>query len=210
VKSPASFDPKKLQAFEDWHFQQLPPEQKTALAIPFLEKAGLVAAPIAAQQRQIVEKVIAAAGDRIKVAGDILAFDDFFLKDVKVDPAVTEKAFSEPRTVELLDKWRHIVSTIEPFNAVTVEARLREFAASEGIKIGDIIHPLRLALTGKSVGLGLYDTAEILGRDTNTARITMCFVDLATQPSDLSPKLEGNSGKEATSLEPRDDGVALS
>ena len=43
VKSPASFDPKKLQAFEDWHFQQLSPEQKIALAMPFLEKAKLVA-----------------------------------------------------------------------------------------------------------------------------------------------------------------------
>ena len=46
VKSPASFDPKKLQAFEDWHFQQLSPERKIALVTPFLEKAGLVQSPI--------------------------------------------------------------------------------------------------------------------------------------------------------------------
>ncbi len=45
VKSPASFDPKKLQAFEDWHFQQLSPEQKIALVTPFLEKARLVQSP---------------------------------------------------------------------------------------------------------------------------------------------------------------------
>ena len=42
-KAPASFDPKKLMAFEDWHFQQLSLERKTALAVPFLEKARLVA-----------------------------------------------------------------------------------------------------------------------------------------------------------------------
>ena len=70
-KAPASFDPKKLQAFEDWHFQLLPPEQKIALVAPFLEKAGLVALPTTNDQRQTIEKVVAAAGDRIKVAGDI-------------------------------------------------------------------------------------------------------------------------------------------
>jgi glutamyl-tRNA synthetase len=178
VKSPASFDPKKLQAFEDWHFQQLPPEQKTALVTPFLEKAGLVQLPPAAEELQKIERVVAAAGDRIKVAGDILLFPEFFLKDVSHDPATEEKAFSKPGTIELLEKWHNIIPTIQPFDAATVEARLREFVASEGIKIGDIIHPLRVALTGKSVGLGLFDTAEILGQATNTVRTKISWVKL--------------------------------
>ena len=44
-KAPASFDPKKLAAFEDWHFQQLPLGAKMALATPFLEKAGWCTRP---------------------------------------------------------------------------------------------------------------------------------------------------------------------
>ena len=43
--------------------------------------------------------------------------------------------------------------------------------AERGVKIGQLIHPLRLAVTGKSVGLGLYEALAILGRDRSLTRI---------------------------------------
>ena len=67
-----------------------------------------------------------------------------------------------PDTVALLKKWCDLIPAITPFDVATVEERLREFAASEGIKISDIIHPLRIVLTGKTIGLGFYDTAVLL------------------------------------------------
>jgi glutamyl-tRNA synthetase len=170
-KAPASFDPKKLMAFEDWHFQQLSIERKIELTSPFLEKVGLIQSPPTADERKTLEKIIFAAGDRIKVSGDILQFPEFFVAALNFDPAAAEKALRKPGAAELLRKWHDVVPTITSFNAATIEARLREFVASEGIAMGDIIHPLRVALTGRSTGLGLYDTAEILGPATNTARI---------------------------------------
>jgi len=173
VKSPASFDPKKLQAFEDWHFQQLSPEQKIALATPFLEKAGLVQSPITADQRQIAEKVIAAAGDRIKVAGDILAFDDFFRADDQLayDESSFDKHIRKADAVALLGRFRDCLATTEPFDVPTLEATMQQFIAAEVIKINHIIHAVRVAVTGKSVGLGLFDTLAILGRDRVLGRI---------------------------------------
>ena len=173
VKSPASFDPKKLQAFEDWHFQQLSPQRKIELVIPFLEKAGLVRSPIAVEQRQIAEKVIAAAGDRIKVAGDILAFDDFFRGDDQLiyDEPSFDKYVRNPDAAALLTKFRDCLATVEPFDVPTLEATMQQFVAAEGIKIGQIIHPVRVAVTGKSVGLGLFDTLAILGRQRALRRI---------------------------------------
>jgi len=173
VKSPASFDPKKLQAFEDWHFQQLSPEQKIALATPFLEKAGLVQSPITVEQRQIAEKVIAAAGDRIKVAGDILAFDDFFRPDDQLayDEPSFEKHIRKADAVALLGRFRDSFATTEPFDVPTLEATMQQFIAAEVIKINHIIHAVRVAVTGKSVGLGLFDTLAILGRERALRRI---------------------------------------
>jgi glutamyl-tRNA synthetase len=173
VKSPASFDPKKLQAFEDWHFQQLPLEQKDALAIPFLEKAKLVGAPIAAGDRQVAEKVIAAAGDRIKVAGDILAFDDFFRGDDQLtyDEPSLDKHIRKADAVGLLGRFRDRLAATEPFDAATLEAAMQQFIADEVIKINHIIHAVRVAVTGKSVGLGLFDTLAILGRERVLRRI---------------------------------------
>lgn len=50
------------------------------------------------------------------------------------------------------------------------------------MKIGQMIHPLRVALTGKSVGLGLYDALAILGRERSLARLRRALA-LAAQPS---------------------------
>jgi glutamyl-tRNA synthetase len=173
VKSPASFDPKKLQAFEDWHFQRLSPERKIALAMPFLEKAGLVQSPITTEQRRTAEKVIAAAGDRIKVAGDILAFDDFFRDDDQLayDEPSFEKHIRKADAAALLGRFRDCLATAEPFDVPTLESTMQAFVAAEGIKISQIIHPVRVAVTGKSVGLGLFDTLAILGRERVLRRI---------------------------------------
>ena len=47
---------------------------------------------------------------------------------------------------------------------------MQQFVSSEGIKIGQIVHAVQVAVTGKSVGLGLFDTLAILGRERERAR----------------------------------------
>lgn len=172
-KAPASFDPKKLQAFEQWHMMQLPIERRVELVLPYLERVGLVEKPASQESRQRTAAILAAAGDRVKVAGDILAFNDFYLADdqLPVDQAAYDKAMGKPRAAELLGKFRQRLATAEPFDTPSLERLMQEFVAAEGIKIGDIIHPVRIALTGKSVGFGLFDTLVILGRDRSLARI---------------------------------------
>jgi glutamyl-tRNA synthetase len=172
-KAPASFDPKKLMAFEDWHFQTLALDRKTALVVPFLEAAKLVESPPTAEQRQTVEKVVAAAGDRIKVAGDILTFAYFFQSDdrLKFDEQAVAKHLRTDVTAELLAKFRDRLAAVEPFDAPSIEAAMHDYVTADGIKIGQIIHAVRVAVTGQSIGLGLFDTLAILGRERSTRRI---------------------------------------
>src|SRR5262249_2466275 len=77
-KAPASFDPNKLWAFQDHYMQELSPETKVSRLLPFLEKANLVHSPISREVTEKVGKIAQAAGDRIKTAGDILDYADFF------------------------------------------------------------------------------------------------------------------------------------
>jgi glutamyl-tRNA synthetase len=166
-KSPASFDPKKLMAFEDWHFQQLPIEKKVELVTPFLEKAKFQASP------ETVRKIVEAAGDRIKAAGDILAFDEFFLSDDQLpcDEAAFEKHLKKGDGAQLLKKFRDQLTAVQPFDVATLETMMQAFVAAEQIKISQIIHPVRLSVTGKTIGFGLFDTLAILGRERCLARI---------------------------------------
>jgi len=172
-KAPASFDPKKLWSFEERHFQLLPLEKKIALALPFLERAGLISPPIDKIVTDRVQSVVAAAGDRLKVAGDILQFDEFFLPDEKIpyDEKSFEKYIRKGDSIELLKKFKHRLAAAEPFDVPILEKLMHDFVAERQIKIGQIIHAVRVAVTGKSTGLGMFDTLAILGKTACLARI---------------------------------------
>ncbi|MCX7428617.1 MAG: glutamate--tRNA ligase [Planctomycetia bacterium] len=173
-KAPASFDAVKLQSFQDRHMQELPPERKAAMVIPFLERAGLIPAPATAADRARVEALAVAAGDRIKVAGDVLEFADFFTPDDEL--SYDEKAFDKrirhsAGAVELLGRFRATLAEVELFDAGTLERSLHAFVEAEGVPIGQIIHALRVAVTGKGVGLGMFDTLALLGKSRSLRRI---------------------------------------
>jgi len=174
TKAPASFDPKKLWSFQDRYMQKLPAKQKVVKMIPFLQKAGLLSDPVPCEVGPMLAKIVEAAGDRLKVAGDILAYADFFfVKDEALvyDPKDFEKRVQPEASRNLLTKLRERLATADAFTVESLEALLKQFLADEGIKIGDIVHTLRVAVTGKSVGPGVYDCLALLGKDACVRRI---------------------------------------
>jgi glutamyl-tRNA synthetase len=171
-KAAASFDPKKLFAFQDRYMQMVSVERKVDLVLPYLEKAGLVANPSGVRAK--VTKIVEAAGDRIKVAGDILDYADFFVADDQVtydEPAFDKRIRKPPEAAGLLTKFKDQLATADSFDAPSIEKRLHDFVAAEGIDIGRIIHALRVAVTGKAVGFGVFDSLAILGRRSCLTRI---------------------------------------
>jgi glutamyl-tRNA synthetase len=173
-KAPASFDPKKLFAFQDHYMQQLPLKQKVARVLPYLQRAGLVSEPPPCSISDKLQLIVTAAGDRIKVAGDILDHRTFFVADDQVtyDEAAFDKRIRKPpASAALLEKFNKRLATIEPFEAATIEKALHDFVAAASIPIGDLIHPLRVAVTGQAVGFGLFESLAILGRQSCERRI---------------------------------------
>ena len=173
-KAPASFDPKKLSAFQERYMQAVPVDRKVELTLPFLQKAGLVPDPAPAETLSKLNAVVQAAGDRIKVAGDILDYRDFFLADDQL--SYDEKAFDKrlrkpPEAAPLLRKFRDRLRDADPFDAGTLEQLLNAFVQAEGVQVGQVIHALRVAVTGKAVGFGLFETLAILGKEHCLRRI---------------------------------------
>jgi len=174
IKGAASFDAKKLFAFQEMHMQKKTVEEKYELCLPFLQKVGSGEWGVGIDS--FTKKLIAAAGERIRVAGDILDFTDFFLPDdaFPYDEAALEKRItSDPMAKELLTAFREKLAQLDAaqFDAGTLEKVMGDFLEEKQIKIGQIIHALRVAVTGKAVGLGLFETLEILGKDRVLARI---------------------------------------
>ena len=114
------------------------------------------------------------AGDRIKVAGDILDYTGFFFPDDQLtyDEAAFEKRIRKPpEASKLLAKFRDRLAASEPCDVATLDKLMHDFVQEEGIQIGQIIHALRVAVTGKAIGFGLFDALAILGKEHSLARI---------------------------------------
>ena len=185
-KSAASFDPKKLLSFEERYMQALPLERRVELALPFLERAGWIASPAAPAERGRVGAIVAAAGERIKVAGDVLDYDEFFVADAAL--VYDEKAFDKrlrnaheaPRLLaELAAELRADADADAAFAAAALESRFQAFVAARGLGLGAIVHAVRVAVSGKAVGFGLFDLLAILGRERVLARLDRALARLA-------------------------------
>jgi glutamyl-tRNA synthetase len=66
---------------------------------------------------------------------------------------------------------RAAFATLEEFNAGTIETALKSTAATLGVKVGVLVHPTRLALTGVPSGPSLYHLIEVLGKEAVLRRI---------------------------------------
>ncbi|MCA9133059.1 MAG: glutamate--tRNA ligase [Planctomycetales bacterium] len=186
TKSPASFDPQKLVAFQGRWMHQLPLTEKLDRCLPYLQAAHCIADSRDPSTRDYVAQVLTAAHDRIKLASDILDYDDFFTadEDLAYDPTAFEKRLRQDEPArQLLQKFRQQLASLEPFTVASTEACLKSFVEAEGIKFNQIIHALRVAVTGKAVGFGMFDALAILGSVRSLARIDRALA-LSSQAAD--------------------------
>ena len=182
-KAAASFDPQKLISFQDRAMQKVSDKQKTPRCIEYLQQAGLLDDPAPCEAGPMVAGIVAGAGDRIKTFGDILDYDDFFVAEDQLtfDPKAFEKRLIKPEeAASLLKKFRDELANYPEATVEELEGLLKGFVEQEGIKIGQIIHALRVATTGKGVGFGMFETLHLLGHEKRIARIDKALEKVST------------------------------
>jgi glutamyl-tRNA synthetase len=180
-KGSASFDPQKLLSFEAQYMSRVAEGEKVAMTLPFLTAARLLGEPVSDEDRARVAAVVRAAGDRIVVAGDILEYRELFepADRLAYDEGAFDKRLREPEEARaLLQGYRGELATLGSFDAGTLEASLRSYVEAKGVKLGQVIHAVRVAATGKAVGFGMFETLEILGRAEVLARIDRALARL--------------------------------
>ena len=96
------------------------------------------------------------------------AFIDFYFRDVTDYEPEGLKHFT-PENKPRLQRLREAFAKLPAFDSPSLEAALKSVAAELGVKAGALVHPLRVACTGKSIGPSLYHLMEILGRDISKA-----------------------------------------
>ncbi len=170
--SPASHDQDKLFWVQGEWMKTIPLDQKVAGVIPFLAQEGLISSEPKPDERSRIEAVVQALGDRLKIYSDILKLGRFFFADAIVhDPDAVKKRLRKEGVAAMLGELETLLHETDPFDVGTLEKAVHEFAEKTGRKMGDVVNPLRVAVTGQGVGPGLYDCLAILGRETCLARL---------------------------------------
>lgn len=170
TSAPANFDSKKLFWLQGEYMKLVPTEKKLQRCIPYLRKAKLIGETLDEKTKTILTQIIDSSGDRIKLFSDILMFATPILKDqIEYDPKGVEKRLKGQG--ETLKKFRLTLESVEPWDVPTLDRILHEFAENHKIKPGDIVNPMRVAVTGMQVGFGLFETLAILGKEKTLARL---------------------------------------
>jgi glutamyl/glutaminyl-tRNA synthetase len=76
-----------------------------------------------------------------------------------------------PASIPTLEKSAFVMEETMDFTAMTLESRMREAAAELGIKFAEMVHPMRLAITGRTASPNLFELIEILGKGRCIVRI---------------------------------------
>ena len=85
--------------------------------------------------------------------------------------AFKKRIQNSDQAVELLGKIKNQLAAAEDFNADGLDKLLHDFVEAEGIGMGQIIHALRVAVSGKATGIGMFDCLSILGKESCVRRI---------------------------------------
>jgi glutamyl-tRNA synthetase len=168
-QSAAKFDRKKLDWINGQHLRRLTPEDLRDRVVPLLQKAGL---DTSQKSEAWLTRMAAICQEKIATLNQIVDYTDFFFRDIdSYEEKAVRKQWAKPEALETLAHLQVALAAVVPWTLDEIKAAVESLAAETGQGLGNYVHPLRLAFTGKSVGPGLFELAELLGKDPALARL---------------------------------------
>jgi glutamyl-tRNA synthetase len=156
-RNPARFDEQKLRWLNGRYLRELSVDDLTARLEEYTGREGL---------RDAVE----ISREKVQTLADFWPLAGFIFDGPADDPAAREKWLDDAGRAALADV-RAALADAEPFDLEHVQAALEGVVAARGVKPKQVFQPLRVALAGRAVSPGIFETLVVLGPDEALARI---------------------------------------
>jgi glutamyl-tRNA synthetase len=157
-RNPARFDEQKLRWLNGRYMRQLSLAELTVLLEQFYGRGGLATAA-------------AISADKLQTLADFWPLVGFIYDGPSDDPAARERWLDAPGTAILADLREALATVPEPFSVANVEVALAAVLERRGLKPSAVYQPLRVALAGRAVSPGIFETVALLGRQETLGRI---------------------------------------
>ena len=176
--SPAFFDIQKLLAFNGEYIRAMAVEEFVQCCQPILAGPQVPWHP----QQFDKEKFVAMAElvqTRVQVLADVPAMIDFLFVDTPVvDEAAWTKATKESWARDVLVEMADACEVCNDWSAANLKTILERITESRQLKLGKTQAPVRVAVTGRSVGPPLFESLEVLGRESTISRLRAAIARL--------------------------------
>lgn len=168
-KNPAIYDTKKLTWLNGIYIRDCDIDRLTKEVIPFLINKGLIGDNY---DYDYIKKVVSAVREREKTLNEIAeAMSYYFNDEFDYDEKGVKKYFEKDGVDNILKEAIEVLDKVDDFNLVETEKAYRDLIEKLDIKSGDLFHPTRLAISGRTFGPGLFDIMELLGKKKTIERI---------------------------------------
>jgi glutamyl-tRNA synthetase len=169
TRSPAFFDVRKLTHFNGEYIRAMPPEHFLEACQPWLEDAPW---PASAFDPEVFARIAPLVQERVATLAEVPAMVDFlFLDQAPIEEASWERAIAgDPAAAGLLDD---AIASYEscPWTAEEIRAATLAVGERSGKKLAKAQAPIRVAVTGRTVGPPLFESLHLLGRDRTLERL---------------------------------------
>lgn len=120
---------------------------------------------------EYLNKVFLLFRERVTFVSQIVGLAEYMFADIKeYEPDYMKKRWVDG-TDDVMISLLELYTKLDDFSHDALASTTKEFALSIGKKLGEIIHPIRLMITGKSTGAGMFETMEVLGKNKCIDRI---------------------------------------
>ena len=172
-RAPARFDFAKLDSINAHYIRESDNTRLVDLVVPRLEKAGFSLSP---GQRERITQAMPAIKLRARTIEELADNARFYIRSRPIELTKNAEQLLTPEARQLLRELSTGLTGGE-WQPAALEARLRDFVAAKGVKLGAVAQPLRAALTGSLASPGIFEVMVVLGRDETLGRIADAAVD---------------------------------
>lgn len=178
-KSAAVFNPDKLLWMNAEYIKTNPPRQVAQALVPLLEQAGL-RKEVEAVSDEWLAQLVVLVKERAKTLIEMVEWvKPYFGQTVTFDEEAAKK-FLTPAVGPTLNKLIERLESLSSFSRSEWEDSFKQLVQEEGMKMGQLAQPVRVALTGRTASPGLFEVMEVLGRDRTLFRLRQGLERAAT------------------------------
>ncbi len=170
-KKAAVYDTKKLTWMNGQYLSDLPLEKVLPEAEKFFIKNNLITETWLNENNEFFAKLVDVVRVRVKTLQEVVDASGYFFKDFADYDEKGKAKYFKPETAELLEKCRVAIAEDNEYSLKSLEDIYSRIAEENGLALGKIVHPTRLALTGRTVSPGLFDVMYLLGKKKTIERM---------------------------------------